>query len=293
MHEGAFNSKAVLEWYLDAGVDECIGETPVDRYALSRQTRQTGNTAQASTAPEKTTRGAGDRQGPAGREAAPRAAAGEKQAAAGLSPSEPKATEQVVRTAIELADKAKTLEELHDVLAAFDGCALKKTAKNLVFSDGNPAARVMMLGEAPGAEEDRQGLPFVGASGKLLDRMLASIGLDREQAYISNIVFWRPPGNRNPTSGEIAICMPFVERHVELADPEILVFMGGPAAKTMLGRSEGITRLRGRWFEYATPRMSHPVPAIATFHPAYLLRSPSQKREVWRDLLQIRKKLTI
>jgi DNA polymerase len=191
-----------------------------------------------------------------------------------------------------LAAAANSLPELRDALARFDGCALKRTATNLVFADGNPAARVMFIGEAPGADEDRQGLPFVGVSGQLLDRMLAAIGLSRKtNAYISNVLFWRPPGNRSPTPAEIAACLPFVERHVELLDPAVLVLVGGIAAKTMLARSEGIMRLRGRWFTYETPRMSRPIPTIATYHPAYLLRSPGQKRDAWRDMLEIQAKL--
>ena len=165
------------------------------------------------------------------------------------------------------------------------------TATNTVFADGNPEAPLMLIGEAPGAEEDRQGLPFVGRSGQLLDRMLAAIGLDRTGCYISNIVNWRPPGNRTPNGNEIAICMPFIERHVALARPRLLVFLGGTAAKTMLGRSEGITRLRGRWFNYEAPGLPGPIPALATFHPSYLLRTPGQKREAWRDFLSIKEKL--
>jgi DNA polymerase len=149
----------------------------------------------------------------------------------------------------------------------------------------------MFVGEAPGAEEDLRGLPFVGKAGQLLDRMLAAIGLDRRSAYITNIVFWRPPGNRQPTPQEIALCLPFVERHIELVAPEILVLLGGTAAKALLARNDGIMRLRGRWFEYATPGLARPVPAIPTFHPAFLLRSPGQKRAAWLDLLEIRDRL--
>ena len=190
-----------------------------------------------------------------------------------------------------LAAGAETLEALRAAVAAFDECALKRTATNLVFADGNPEAPIMFVGEAPGAEEDMRGLPFVGKAGQLLDRMLAAIGLSRETAYITNILFWRPPGNRQPTSGEIAACLPFVERHIELVSPEILVLLGGTAAKTLLARSDGIMRLRGRWFEYSTPGLARPVPAMATFHPAYLLRSPGQKRAAWQDMLAIRDRL--
>ena len=149
----------------------------------------------------------------------------------------------------------------------------------------------MFVGEAPGAEEDRRGLPFVGASGRLLDRMLAAIGLDRGNVFITNVIYWRPPGNRTPLPAEVAACLPFVERAIELVDPAVLVLLGGASAKTLLGRQEGIMRLRGRWHSFATPRMASPIPAMATFHPAYLLRSPGQKREAWRDFLAVRERL--
>jgi DNA polymerase len=190
-----------------------------------------------------------------------------------------------------LAAATSSLDELRQALAAFEGCALKHTAMNLVFGDGNPRAKVMFVGEAPGADEDRQGMPFVGLSGKLLDRMLAAIGLDRGSAYIANVLPWRPPGNRSPTSDEIAACLPFIERHIELVDPEVLVLVGGIAAKALLGRTEGITRLRGQWIDYSSLGLARPIPAMATFHPAYLLRSPGQKRLAWRDLLAIQARL--
>ena len=191
----------------------------------------------------------------------------------------------------EVAAAAATLEELAAAMAGFEGCALRQTATNLVFADGNPEARVMLVGEAPGADEDRLGKPFVGVSGRLLDRMLAAIGLGRNSAYITNILPWRPPGNRKPTAAEIAMCLPFVRRHVELVAPEILVFVGGTSASAMLDRSEGIMRLRGRWFQYRTEQWSRTIDAISIFHPAFLLRSPGQKREAWRDLMMIRERL--
>ncbi|MBM3571644.1 MAG: uracil-DNA glycosylase, partial [Alphaproteobacteria bacterium] len=165
------------------------------------------------------------------------------------------------------------------------------TATNLVFGDGNPQAGLMLIGEAPGADEDRQGLPFVGVSGQLLDRMLAAIGRDRRSAYITNILPWRPPGNRQPTPAEIALCLPFIQRHIELVAPRVMVLVGGTSAKALLGRAEGIMKLRGRWFEYASVGLAQPVAALATYHPAYLLRTPAQKREAWRDLLAVKKKI--
>ena len=191
----------------------------------------------------------------------------------------------------ELAQAAQSLEELVEALAAFDGCALKKTATNLVFADGNPKARIMFVGEAPGADEDRMGKPFVGVSGQLLDRMLAWIGLDRTRFYITNIIFWRPPGNRNPTSNEVAACLPFVLRHIELVAPSILVTVGGPATEALLQRRDGISRLHGRWLEFQSPGMAAPIPALPIFHPAFLLRSPGQKRAAWRDLLSLKQKM--
>jgi DNA polymerase len=182
-----------------------------------------------------------------------------------------------------------TLEELRTALGAFEGCALKGTATQLVFADGNPKAKVMFVGEAPGRDEDIEGLPFVGRSGKLLDRMMAAIGLDRTSVYIANIIPWRPPGNRTPTPQESQICLPFIQRQIELVDPDILVCLGGPSATTLLGIKEGITKSRGRWFNYHTG--TREIRAMATFHPAFLLRSPLQKRLAWRDFLAIKKAL--
>ena len=149
----------------------------------------------------------------------------------------------------------------------------------------------MFIGEAPGVDEDRQGLPFVGASGQLLNRMLSALGRERTSIYISNILFWRPPGNRSPTAAETAACLPFVQRHIELARPKVLVFLGGSSAKTMLDRTEGIMRLRGKWFDYMSEELGTPIPAMPTFHPAFLLRQSAQKREAWRDFLAIQEKL--
>ncbi len=190
----------------------------------------------------------------------------------------------------ELAAAADSLDALKDAIAQFDGIALKATATNLVFADGNPNARLMLVGEAPGGDEDRRGLPFVGVSGQLLDRMLAAIGYDRTNCYITNIVNWRPPGNRKPSPAETQLSLPFIERHIALVNPAVLVLLGDTAAKTLTGRTEGITRLRGRWFEWSLPGGAT-IPAMPTFHPAYLLRSPGQKREAWMDLLSVKRKL--
>jgi DNA polymerase len=194
-----------------------------------------------------------------------------------------------------LAAAAGSLAELAQAMQRFEGCALKHTASNLVFGDGNAQAQVMFVGEAPGADEDRQGKPFVGVSGQLLDRMIACIGLDRGNSYITNIISWRPPGNRKPTSAEVTTCLPFVRRHIELVAPCLLVLVGGTAASALTGQSQGITRLRGRWLDYQAPGSEgtgNPIiPALPIFHPAYLLRQPALKREAWRDLLAIRERL--
>src|SRR5579862_6471722 len=198
---------------------------------------------------------------------------------------------EAAQSARALAAGAETIEALGALVAAFDGCALKRTATSTVFIDGNPAARVMIVGEAPGAEEDRTGRPFVGRAGQLLDRMLAAIGLDRNGVQITNVIYWRPPGNRKPTSAEIAACLPFVLRHIALARPHVLVLAGGTAASALLPTSDGITRLRGRWFELAVPGLEAPVPTLPMFHPAFLLRDPARKREAWRDLLALKARL--
>jgi DNA polymerase len=264
----AISPLAALRWQLEAGADEAIEDRPIDRYA-----------AAAAPAAPLVRRPVDERPRPG---AAPQAARASRPTAA------PTAAERSARS---LAAAARSVGELAEALAAFDGCPLKRTATNLVFADGNPKARIMLVGEAPGADEDRIGRPFVGLSGQLLDRMLACIGQDRRSVYITNIIFWRPPGNRDPTAAEIAACLPFVERHIELVSPEVLVLLGRFSANVLLARNEAIGRLRGRWFQYESAGMSRPVPAMATYHPAFLLRQPAQKREAWRDLLAIHERL--
>jgi DNA polymerase len=189
----------------------------------------------------------------------------------------------------EAAKSAQTLDELRALLDGFEGCALRATASRLVFADGNPAARIMFVGEAPGRDEDIAGLPFVGRSGKLLDLMMAAIGLDRTRAYITNIIPWRPPGNRDPSPQETTICLPFIHRQIELANPDVLVCLGKPSAVTLLGIKDGILKNRGRWFSFDTG--TRQIRATVTLHPAYLLRQPLQKRLAWRDFLAIKKAL--
>lgn len=264
------DAAAALAWWISVGADEAIDDAPLDRFALN------AIPAPRSTPPATQPRGA--------------AASPVSKPTALFAPPELLGTLGAAATAKELAARATTLQELRDSIARFDGLTLKASATNLVFADGNPASRVMLIGEAPGAEEDRRGLPFVGPSGQLLDRMLAAIGRDRTRCYITNIVNWRPPGNRNPSPAEMTLSQPFIERHIALVKPAVVVLLGGIAAKTLTGRSEGITRLRGRWFAWTKPDGAA-IPMLPTFHPAFLLRSPAQKRETWIDLLTAKRKL--
>ncbi len=265
-------TRAILDWHVMAGVDETLADAPVDGFAAVPAPVPNPAPPSAMHDSQRTTP-------PAGRPAA------------ASSPEAPPSGDEAVKSAVQLAAAAASFEDLHKALETFDGCALKRTATNLVFTDGNPKGRVLLIGEAPGAEEDRQGTPFVGPSGRLLDKMLGAIGLDRTDVLISNTVFWRPPGNRTPTPLEAAACLPFVERMVELMEPAVIVPLGGPAAKSLLAQTMGIGKLRGRWFSYTTPKISHPIDATPLFHPAYLLRTPAQKRAAWRDLLMIKHRL--
>lgn len=191
----------------------------------------------------------------------------------------------------DIAAACATLEDLRAALAAFDGCPLSATATNLVFNDGNPDTDLMLIGEGPGADEDRAGKPFVGKSGQLLDRMLASIGLDRTKCLITNVVFWRPPGNRTPTDAEVQTCLPFLHRQIALVRPKRLVLVGGLSAKVLTGNPAGILRSRGKWVQVQVPGIDAPLPALPTLHPAYLLRTPGAKRDAWADLILLRRTL--
>lgn len=260
MTENPQNEKddlAALAWQVEMGADEAITDAPVDRFKEVEQAPVI-ETKMKSAAPAK---------------AAP-------------PPHPPAAAEDAEK----LAAGAKTLEQLKAAIEAFEGCSLKKTAMNTVFSRGDASSGLMLVGEAPGAEEDRQGKPFVGASGRLLDKMMAAIGRERgKDYYISNILPWRPPGNRKPTPAEQVQCLPFIKRHIELAAPKVLVLLGGTSVSALLDITDGITRVRGRWYTY--PAGKEGIPAMATFHPAYLLRQPQLKRQAWQDLLEIKSKL--
>jgi uracil-DNA glycosylase len=267
--EPAPTLKQLLAFYLEAGVDCALTDEPVNRLA---EPDIVPAAVPRETAPPRTVR----------------------EIPAAAMPPVPHsetavAPEAAITSAREAARTAPSLEALRALLENFDGCALKHTATRLVFSDGNPQARIMFVGEAPGRDEDIEGLPFVGRSGKLLDRMIAAIGLDRSKAYIANVIPWRPPGNRTPTPQETQICLPFIQRQIELVNPDVLVTLGNPSTQTLLQTREGIMRTRGKWFDYDTGTRT--IRAIATFHPAYLLRSPSYKRMSWQDLRAIAKAL--
>ena len=264
---------ALLEWQIAMGADEAIGEIALDRLGPAPAATQPTAPAPAVAPPVSSSL----------RGSVPAVVAPPNALAESLA--------DAAQSARRLAASADSIEALAELIAAFDDCPLKRTATNTVFLDGNPAAPVMIIGEAPGADEDRIGRPFVGRAGQLLDRMLAAIGLDRTGVQITNVIYWRPPGNRKPTSAEIAACLPFVFRHIALSRPKVLVLAGGTAATALLPVSDGITRLRGRWFELSVPGLDAPVPTLPIFHPAFLLRTPERKREAWRDLLSLRARL--
>ena len=267
--EPAPTIRQLLAFYLEAGVDCALAEEPLDR--LAEPDVPAAPVVRETAPPPRLVK-----EIPAATAAVPRSE---------IAP----APEAAIASARDAARTAPTLEALRALLENFEGCALKNTATRLVFADGNPEARIMFVGEAPGRDEDIEGLPFVGRSGKLLDRMIAAIGLDRSKAYIANVIPWRPPGNRTPTPQETQICLPFIQRQIELVNPDVLVTLGNPSTQTLLSTRDGIMRTRGKWFDYDTGTRT--IRAMATFHPAYLLRSPSYKRMSWQDLRAIAKVL--
>ncbi len=286
--------RALLAWYAQMGVVDLVAEQPVNRFGRPERRSDAvipGNDVAKTTTGKRTACPPDDDDSP------PDWVVAREDDLTGSAPVGRRAAStrshdlgSPVDDARTLAASCDSLEALAAALRDFDGCPLKETAINLCFADGNPQAPVMMIGEAPGAQEDRQGKPFVGPSGKLLDRMLASIDLDRTKVYITNVIYWRPPGNRSPTAAEIAVCQPFLERQIELLRPKLLVFVGGIAARALLGVTEGVTKLRGRPFAYRLADGGE-IPAVVMFHPAYLLRQPAQKRLAWRDLLLIKEKI--
>lgn len=251
------DNSALLKWQLAAGVDEAIADTATNYFALKPPV--------ALITPSPTAKPV---SGAMPLHLSPAAASS---------------------TARELADKVTTLAELEAAVRGFDGCAIKKTATKTVFADGNPEAEIMVIGEAPGAQEDIQGIPFCGPSGQLLDKMLASIGLDRSKVYITNTIFWRPPANRNPSEIELATCLPFVEKHIALVNPKLLILSGGTAVNALLKKDHSISKLRSKLYDYSNIYMSGPVKTIVTYHPSYLLRTPASKKLAWQDMLYIKK----
>ncbi len=306
---------ALLEWQIAMGADEAIGETPRDWLSAVQPVAAPADVAPANRHPNPPLPGRDPGITGEGEIVAPPhqlrplfnppSQAGEGRVGVLPPPNIPTRAATLVappaalaespgeaaQSARLLASQAQTIEALAELVANFDLCPLKRTATNTVFMDGNPAAPIVIVGEAPGAEEDRTGRPFVGRAGQLLDRMLEAIDLDRAQVQITNVIYWRPPGNRKPTAAETAACLPFVLRHIALARPRVLVLAGGTAATTLLPVTDGITRLRGRWFELELPGLDTPVPTLPMFHPAFLLRTPERKREAWRDLLALKARL--
>jgi len=280
------DARELIAFYLDAGVDALLGEEPIDRFADEVTAVRPPERGRPDSEAVRVGVSAASTDPSPGRLKRPVPLSGE---GASQPLAAPPSAEAAVMAAREAAKSAKNLDELHALLESFEGCMLRATATRLVFGDGQPGSRVMFVGEAPGRDEDIAGVPFVGRSGKLLDLMMAAIGLDRTKVYIANVVPWRPPGNRTPTPQETAICLPFIRRQIELAGPDILVCLGQPATQTLLGTKEGITKTRGRWFKYDTG--SREIRALATYHPAFLLRSPLQKRLAWRDFLALKKAL--
>ena len=267
----------ILHFYAEAGVDCVLEETPVDRLAQAPAPPETQPVRAAQQPPPE------DR-----RRASPIVpAATDRQVARTPAPEATVPDETAISDARETARSAPTIEALREALASFNGCNLRFGARNTVFADGNPQASVMFIGEAPGRDEDRQGLPFVGRAGQLLDKMLSAINLDRSGCYITNMIPWRPPGNRSPTPLEIELCRPFIERHVELVNPKVVVLLGNVSTKALLGTTRGILSLRGTWSQYH-PNSDIDIPALPTLHPAYLLRNPAQKKLSWQDFLSIR-----
>ena len=268
------NIREIMEWYVEAGVDILLEEHPIDRFSeIPPPPRQKSEQL-------------------AGHSPAERLAQKEEKKPRPVPAAKTPATipdGAAVDKAREIAASANTLEELKEAMACFEGCNLKRTAKSLVFSDGNPQAKIMIIGDAPDRDEDLQGMPFVNRTGQLLDRMLAAIDLSREDTYLTNVIPWRPPGNRAPTPQETEICRPFIERHIELVNPDVILLFGILSSKTLLKNNDGIMKLRGNWTEIIIEKTA--IKALPTLHPAYLLKQPAHKRLVWQDLLNLKQSI--
>lgn len=253
----------LLQFYIDVGADEAIADQPIDRFSIKEN--QGVVTFQGTNASTETVVPVADA---------------------------PVGSFEAMPEAIALAAAANSLDELKAALDGFKGLALKRTSTQMVFADGNPNAKIMLIGDVAGTDEDRLGRPFAGLGGQLFDKMMAAIGLSREHTiYISNIINWRPPGGRTPTDAEFALSLPFAKRHIELVNPDILIYVGGVAAKELLQTKQSINKLRGRWIDYQTPSLAKPILSMAILHPQYLLQTPAEKAQAWADLLRLKAKL--
>lgn len=259
MMNSEMSVREILEWYDAAGVDVTVGSVP---FALVEKN------AVLTKVPL--------------RESTKEVAKPQRQATTELA----QATQEACKNAKDLCQEIDSLDKLREAVENFEGCSLKLTATHTVFGDGNPQAKIVLVGEAPGADEDRIGRPFVGRSGQLLDKMLKAAGLGRDSCYITNVLPWRPPGNRTPTDGEIAVCLPFLKRQIDLIKPDYILLLGGSAANALLENAETISKLRGHWLSYQTTE-GKDIKALATFHPAYLLRNTGQKAKAWADMLRL------
>ncbi|MBX2834335.1 MAG: uracil-DNA glycosylase [Micavibrio sp.] len=265
---------AALQFYIDAGVADISLDEAQDKFALKEEV--------SVLVAEKKSTGAGL----------------DLHVQVEQAPAIPIGRNEAREEAERLAEQAVSLEDLQKNISEFDGLAIKRTAMNMVFADGNKDAKIMIVGEAPAAEDDREGKPFMGVEGQLLDRILASIGLDRDQedassaVYMSHMLNWRPPGGRSPNQSEIEISLPFLRRHIELINPDVLLLLGGVPGKALLDRPESISRMRGKWFGFSTSKLGKEIPSIVTYHPAYLISTPLQKRSVWQDMQSISLKLS-
>lgn len=287
-NSSSYSPRELLLWYKDAGIDLALGDEPVDQFALSKELALT----RKKQTPKNTVLENVSRPNELGTQSIGHRGTSVPQSvilATGQASSAAMPDENAVNEARQSAKTASSISDLRETMAGFKGCNLHLNAKNMVFADGNPAADIMLIGEAPGRDEDIQGLPFVGRSGRLLDSMLAAIKLERENIYLTNIIPWRPPGNRTPTVQEIEICRPFIERHIDLVSPKLIIILGGAAAKILLNSTQGIVKLRGRWKTYEMA--DRKIDAMTMFHPANLIDHPAQKKMAWQDLLKIKQKL--
>ena len=283
--------KEDIIWQIEAGIDECIGDIPINRFAEEKIETAGDKPAHVNQSVMLNCEGSIAQTSDSiyGISQAKQPIINER---IDLPPqSYDSIPERAILAAVAAAESTNSISDLRIAVDDFEDCGLKKTAMNTVFSDGDSSAKIMFIGTVPGADEDRKGLPFVGLGGQLLNKMLASINLDRSSCYMTNIIFWRPPGDREPTENEISVCVPFVERHIELILPEIIVLLGGPASKSLLGMKESINKIHGQFLKYSTRRMKNPILAVPLYHPNNLLRSPASKQDTWLNLLKVKNKL--